>query len=130
MSIMNEKEKIRLEYVFDKISRNSLWDYLSTPTGLAGWFADDVSIRGNNYLFTWNRHTQEAEKTVASNHSFIRFRWLDEDPGAYFEFRIRTTEITGSTSLEITDFVEPEEKQEAISLWESQIKTLKRTLGI
>ena len=38
--------------------------------------------------------------------------------------------FTGSTALEITDFAEPNEKTDAIDLWDLQVEVLKRTLGI
>ena len=61
----------------------------------------------------------------------VRYRWLEEeDENAYFEFIIHTIELTGSTALEITDFAEPNEKTDAIDLWDSQVEVLKRTLGI
>ena len=61
----------------------------------------------------------------------IRYRWTDEeDTNAYFEFQIFTHELTGSTSLQITDFAEANEKHDSIDLWDTQIETLKRTLGI
>lgn len=61
----------------------------------------------------------------------VRYRWVDEeDPNAYFEFIIHNIELTGSTALEITDFTEPDEKADSIGLWDSQVETLKRTLGI
>ena len=49
---------------------------------------------------------------------------------AYFEFQIHTHELTGSTSLQITDFAEPDEKRDSIDLWDTQVEELKRTLGI
>jgi hypothetical protein len=45
-------------------------------------------------------------------------------------FQIFTHELTGSTSLQITDFAEANEKHDSIDLWDTQIETLKRTLGI
>ena len=61
----------------------------------------------------------------------VRYQW-DEDYGSpyYFEFLIRTYELTGATSLEITDFAEPEDLKDSIHLWDSQVEQLKRTLGI
>jgi uncharacterized protein YndB with AHSA1/START domain len=127
---MKVKEKIYLEYVFDKISKNSLWNYLTTPSGLSEWFADNVAVDGNTYFFTWNKSTQEARKAVMVYQSHIRFKWTDDAPNVFFEFRIQTVELTGAIALEITDFVEPEEKAETVNLWESQIKALRRILGI
>lgn len=125
-----EKERIHLEYVFDKVSKNSLWNHLTTPTGLSEWFADNVSIKNNTFTFSWNKMEQDAELIEYVQQSHARFRWLDEDETDYFEFRIHTTEITGAIVLEITDFVEENEREETINLWDSQIKTLKRSLGI
>ena len=99
-----KKEKFHIEYIFDKVSRRSLWNHLTTPPGLSAWFADDVIINGNIYVFKWNK--------------------------AYFEFQIHSHELTGSTSLQITDFAEQDEKKDSIDLWDTQVEELKRTLGI
>ena len=37
-----KKEKFHIEYIFDKVSRRSLWNHLTTPPGLSAWFADDA----------------------------------------------------------------------------------------
>ena len=127
------REKFLIEYVFNKASKNSLWNYLTTPTGLSEWFADEVTVKGNLYIFTWNKSPMEAEllSISISPNSKARFKWLDdENPDSYFEFGLHTDEITGAMVLEITDFAEPEDKEDAIVLWNSQVKELKRTLGI
>lgn len=126
-----EKEKFHVEYVFDKVSKTSLWNYISAPTGLAEWFADNVSVNGSIYTFTWSKYSNEAEVIGVNANNYIRFRWLDdEDPLAYFEFRLHKVELTGETTLEIIDFAENEEKEDTKFLWESQIKVLKRILGV
>ncbi len=125
------KEKIHLEYVFEKASKNTLWNYLTTPTGLSVWFADDVEVKDNFYTFIWNKSPAEAELLSIVPNTKVRFKWLDdENPESYFEFKLYADEITGAVVLEITDFAEPEEKDHAVSLWNSQVKLLKRTLGI
>ena len=64
------------------------------------------------------------------NGVFVRFKWTDEeDPKAFFEFRINVDELTSNVTLEITDFTLPEEKQECVDLWNEQISTLRRKLG-
>ncbi len=126
-----KKEKFHIEYIFDKVSRRSLWNQLTTALGLSAWFADKVIIEDNLYTFIWNKESQQAEVVNTKPESNIRYRWSDEeDENAYFEFRIHTIELTGSVSLEITDFSEPEEKKDSIALWDSQVEDLKRTLGI
>lgn len=126
-----KKEKFHIEYVFDTVSRRSLWNHLTTPPGLSSWFADDVSINDSKYLFKWNKEEQEAEVLAMKPEISIRYKWTDEeDPSSYFEFIIHTIELTGGIALEITDFAEPDEKQDAIELWDTQVEELKRTLGI
>jgi uncharacterized protein YndB with AHSA1/START domain len=124
------KEKFHIEYIFDTVSRRSLWNHLTTPPGLSSWFADRVEIRENKYVFKWNKEQQEAELIWLKPEVRVRYRWLDEDASTYFEFIIHTIELTGSIALEITDFAEPDEKQDAIGLWDTQVEELKRTLGI
>ena len=126
-----KKEKFHIEYIFDKVSRRSLWNHLTTPPGLSAWFADDVTINDNTYVFKWNRDEQEAEVLSVKPEISIRYRWTDEEEdNVYFEFLIHTVDLTGATALEITDFAEPDEKKDSINLWDSQVYELKRTLGI
>jgi len=124
-------EKFHIEFVFDKASKNSLWDYVSTVSGLSEWFADSVHINGKRFTFQWKNYSNEAEIIGIVPYSYIRFHWLeDENPATFFEFRLQRIELTGGITLEITDFAENNEKEDAIALWETQIKTLKRMLGI
>ena len=126
-----KKGKFHIEYVFDKVSRRSLWNHLTTPPGLSAWFADDVTINNKTYIFKWNKDEQEAEVLAVKPEISIRYRWTDEEEdNVYFEFLIHTVELTGATALEITDFAEPDEKKDSINLWDSQVEELKRTLGI
>jgi uncharacterized protein YndB with AHSA1/START domain len=126
-----KKEKFHIEYVFDKVSKRSLWNHLTTPPGLTLWFADEVDINGENYVFTWNKSSETARVEYLKPDTCIRFRWEEEeDEYAYFEFRLHTIELTGGVSLEITDFAEDAEKADAISLWDTQVDELKRTLGV
>ena len=126
-----KKEKFHIEYVFDNVSRRCLWNQLTTSVGLSAWFADDVVINGDNYKFIWNKTSQEANVIESKPESRIRYRWAEEDDeNAYLEFIIHKTELTGITSLEITDFAEPGEKRDSIDLWDSQVEELKRALGL
>jgi len=125
-----KKEKFHIEYVFDKVSKHSLWNHITTPPGLSCWFADGVEIDGNNYTFIWDKTFEQARLLEERPESSIRFCWEGEDESIYFEFHIYTVELTGAVLLEITDFADPDEKADAISLWDSQVEQLKRTLGV
>ena len=128
------KEKYHIEYIFEKVSNRSLWNHLTTPMGLAAWFADEVDMTPDACTFTWNKIREKAEIVSLKPEYLIRFRWLDEedeeDEAPYFEFYIHDIELTGATSFEITDFAEPGEKADAIALWDSQVEMLERSLGI
>ena len=126
-----KKEKYHIEYVFDKAGKAGLWDYISSVSGLGEWFADKVSVAGKIYTFTWKGHSADAEIVGISPNSYIRFHWLDDENSlTYFEFRLHKNELTGGIVLEITDFVEEHEKEDAINLWETEIKSLRRVLGL
>lgn len=124
------KEKFHIEYVFDKVSKRSLWNHITTPPGLSAWFADNVIIQGDTYIFSWDKTREKAQVISIKPELWIRFKWENETENIYFEFRIHTIELTGAVALEITDFAELSEKRDAISLWDSQVDALKRTLGV
>jgi len=122
------KQKIVLEYPINS-SQKVLYARLSTPGGLAEWFADDVNVRGNVFYFFWEGAEQVAELVQKKENKFIRFQWVDE-PECYFEFRINTDEITKDVALVITDFADEGEKEDTIDLWDTQINKLKHTIGL
>ena len=61
---------------------------------------------------------------------FIKLRWEDEeDEKAFFEYRIRVTDITKETILTVTDFAEKDELDSSRELWKSQLNDLAKALG-
>ena len=125
------KKKIILEYIINS-SPKVLFPRLSTPGGLSEWFANNVNINGNLFSFYWENSEQKADIVQKKENKYIRFRWVDsDDPESHwFEFRINTDDLTGDTALIITDFVEDEDKDSTIELWNSQIAKLKHVLGL
>ena len=127
------KEKFHIEFVMGNATQNSLWRMISQIDGLSEWFADEVTMNNNEsiYTFYWGKTSNEAEIISTKPQSSIRYRWTDEDDeNVYFEFLLHKLDLSGHMALEITDFAEPDEKGDAISLWESQVDELKRKLGI
>ncbi|GAF04367.1 START-like domain-containing protein [Saccharicrinis fermentans] len=123
------KEKIELEFII-KTSPSILFNRLSTPSGLSEWFADDVNVKGDKYTFIWEGTGQEAKLISKKDNKHIRFHWTDdEEENTYFEFSINVDEITGETALVVTDFIENDEKEDSIELWNQQIDQLKHGLG-
>jgi uncharacterized protein YndB with AHSA1/START domain len=125
---MNKKKKIRLEFPI-KASPALVYNCISTPSGLAQWFADDVDIYNNQYKFKWGKDEQVAELIKKVNNKVIKFKWADSKPDEYFEFEIIIDELTDDVALVITDFVETADEVNAMQLWESQVHDLKMSLG-
>ena len=128
---MEEKTKFEIEFPIHA-SPQLLFQYISTPSGLSEWFADNVNSRGELFTFIWDGSEESAKLLTKKSGERIKFKWLngeeDEDK-YYFEIRIQVDEITKDVSLMVTDFSEDDEVDEAKMLWENQISDLKQVLG-
>ena len=123
------KVKYSLEFPM-KSSTRVLYNRLSTAGGLSEWFADDVYVNGKIFTFVWDKSQEDAELIMRKDQKYVRFKWVDdEEDEYYFEFRINVHELTGDTSLIISDFAEEDEIDDAKDLWETQITALRQILG-
>ena len=76
------------------------------------------------------RHRNRPPARPACSTACLSASWLEEeDPKAFFEFRINVDELTNNVILEITDYAESDEKEDCVELWNKQVATLKRRLG-
>ncbi|RKR12834.1 hypothetical protein CLV91_1543 [Maribacter vaceletii] len=125
---MSDKIKYEIEFVIQS-SPQLLYQYLSTPSGLSEWFADNVNSRGELFEFIWDGAEEEAKLLKKKNDDFVRFAWVDNEDDSFFELKIIVDEITKDVSLFITDFAEEDELDEAKMLWENQVSDLKSILG-
>ncbi|WP_066217741.1 START-like domain-containing protein [Formosa haliotis] len=126
---MEDKIKFELEFPI-QVSPTLLYQYISTPSGLSEWFADNVNSRGELYKFIWDGAEEQAKLLSKKSGERIKFKWLhDEDAPYYFELRIQVDEITKDVSLIVVDFSEEDEIDETKMLWENQISDLKHVLG-
>ena len=127
---MSDRIKFEMEFPI-KVSQKLLFQYISTPSGLSEWFADNVNSRGEVFIFIWDDSEESAKLLRKNNNEKIQFQWLDdEDSDYYFELRIQFDEITKDVSLIVTDFADDEEEvEESKLLWTNQISDLKMVLG-
>jgi uncharacterized protein YndB with AHSA1/START domain len=125
---MPGKKKFELEFVIQS-SPQLLYQYLSTPSGLSEWFADNVNSRGERFTFIWDESEEVARLLKRKSDEFIRFTWENNADDSYFEMRILVDEITSDVSLFITDFAEEDEIEEAKMLWANQVGDLKQVIG-
>jgi len=128
------KNTVELEFTF-KTSPGMLFSRLSTPDGLAEWFADDVNLDGNIYTFIWDKSEHQAEMISMKENKYVRFRWLDnidnDDNTNYFEFKVSADQIVGGVALHVTEVIDQDDDlEDATSLWNYQIAELKRNLGV
>jgi len=126
---MDDKVKYEMEFPVH-VSPSLLYQYISTPSGLSEWYADNVNSRGELFSFIWDGSEEDANLISKKNNERVRFRWLeDEGTDYYFEIRIQVDEITKDVSIMITDFAEEDEIEEGKMLWENMISELKQLLG-
>jgi len=126
---MINKIKFELEFPI-QASPQLLFQYISTPSGLSEWFADNVNSRGELFTFIWDDSEEVAKLLTKKNGERIKFKWVeDDDDQSYFEIRIQVDGITKDVSLMVTDFSEDDEVEETKMLWDNQISDLKKVLG-
>ncbi|MDC1543356.1 START-like domain-containing protein [Flavobacteriaceae bacterium] len=128
---MSDKKSYSIEYDFHS-SPQLLFQYLSTPSGLSEWFADNVNSRGELFIFIWDDSEEQAKLIQKKNNDRVRFQWQNDEEDFdqyYFEFKIQVDEITKDVSLIITDFEEEDEIEESKMLWDNLVSDLKQVLG-
>jgi uncharacterized protein YndB with AHSA1/START domain len=128
---MDLKTRYEIEFPINS-SPQLLYQYISTPSGLSEWFADNVNSRGEFFTFIWDDSEEKARLCSKKSGEKVRFKWVDannKDTDYFFELNILVDEITKDVSLMVTDFAEKDEIKEATQLWENQISDLKHVIG-
>ena len=128
---MDSKIRYEIEFPINS-SPQLLYQYISTPSGLSEWFADNVNSRGEFFTFIWDDSEEKARLCSKKTGEKVRFKWVDannQDTDYYFELNILVDEITKDVSLMVVDFALEDEISEAKLLWENQISDLKHVIG-
>jgi uncharacterized protein YndB with AHSA1/START domain len=121
-------KKIELEYQI-RSSPSVLFSRLSSASGLAEWFADNVMVEGSRYTFIWGKTNQTAELLSVRPQESVKFKWLENDEPAEFEFSIVMGEIIEDLSLIVVDHVEEEDEPDVVKLWDASINRLRKAIG-
>ena len=134
--------KIKFENEYEmRASQKILYPYLNTASGLAQWFADDVTIDEDKvYHFIWDDEEQRARLANKRREHFVRFEYLpdhtngqegsqDEEDQSYVEFSLEKSEITQSVFLRVVDYSDIEDEEELHDIWEGMITSLRETVG-
>jgi len=125
-----DKVKFELEIPI-RASPHMLYQYISSPSNLQEWFADNVNSRGKIFTFEWDGVEEKAELISKKSDERIRFKWLEsEGDDSYFEIKIQVDALTKDVSFIIIDFADDEDEvEESKQLWENQIDELKNIIG-
>src|SRR5690606_25557660 len=73
---MAEKVKFEMEFPMN-VSTPLLYQYISTSSGLAEWFAENVISRGEVFTFVWNGEQEKARMIAKKSSERVKFRWVD-----------------------------------------------------
>jgi len=128
---MDHKVRYEIEFPINS-SPQLLYQYISTPSGMSEWFADNVNSRGEFFTFIWNDSEEKARLASKKSGEKVKFKWVDDnnkDTDLFFELHILVDELTKDVSLLVVDFADEDEVDEAKLLWENQISDLKHLLG-
>lgn len=125
---MQDFVKYEMEFIFH-VSPHLLYQYISTPSGLSEWFADNVNSRGEVFTFIWGDVAEKAKLVRKKSEELVRFRWQQYPQETFFEMKIEVDELTQDVSLFVTDFAPSTEVEDAKLLWNNQIEDLKHVLG-
>ena len=66
-------KEIKLEFYL-KTSPAVLFSRISTPSGLAEWFADNVNSRGEFFTFSWNDTEENARLASKKTGEKVKFK--------------------------------------------------------
>jgi len=118
-------------------SKKMLFPYLNTASGLAQWFADDVTIDEDHiFTFKWDSEIQRARVAGHRANSYVRYEFLDQEQKQgssnepwYIEFRIEENELTQSVFLKVIEYSDMEDQEEQRGLWENLLYNLRETIG-
>ena len=113
-------------------SKKMLYPYISTASGLAQWFADDVNINEDKeFSFLWDGEENRAKLVVNRASTVVKFEFADEedpeDP-AYIEIFLDMNELTQEVFIRISDYSDID-ADECQDLYEGLVHELKEIVG-
>lgn len=123
---MNGLEKFTLEFQIG-VSSKLLYTLISTPEGLAHWFAESVKVEDDVFHFTWEGSQQAARLVQTKSNVSVKFQWMDDfHKDLFLEMQIIQEPMSSAVSLQITDYAEAGELDLSQRLWQTQVGHLQR----
>jgi uncharacterized protein YndB with AHSA1/START domain len=131
------KSKFTFEYEINA-SKKMLYPYFTTASGLAQWFADDVTVDEDHvFNFIWEAEDHKAKMVSHRTNSYAKFVFLtlkdeedeEEEGPNYLEFRLEENEMTQTTFIKVADYSDFDDKEEQAELWTNLFHGLKEIVG-
>ena len=128
------KQKFMGEYSINA-SRNMLFPYLSTASGLSLWFADDVNINNINktLIFIVDGEEKIARIDSVKKNRYVKFSFLEDGEVRkdhdYLEFKLEINELTQSVFIRIVEYTETDDLEESFQIWDNLLSQLKEIIG-
>lgn len=126
--------KFEKEYEF-RASAKLLFQYISTPSGLADWFCDDVQFDNlsHKFNFIWDDSDHWAKLSVQKPNKHTKFEFehngaIGDEP-AYLDFRLEANDMTQSVFLKVTDYSANTDHEELEELWDGLVHSLREVVG-
>ena len=117
-----------------RASKKMLYPYISTASGLAQWFADDVNINEDkDFNFIYDDADHRAKMVAHRLNQYVKFEFPDdldeEDDPSYVELHLEENELTQTVYLKVVDYSDFDDNQEQYELWEDLVHSLKDIVG-
>ena len=121
-----------------KASRKMLFPYITTPSGLSQWFADDVKVNEDKiYTFSWDEEQAQARLTAQRLNKFVKFEFLNDTPeddgtlseNPMMEIQLEENDLTGTVFLNVNDSVTADNEEEFRVLWNQMADSLREIVG-
>ena len=72
---MDHKIRYELEFPVNS-SPQLMYQYISTPSGLQEWFADNVNSRGEFFTFIWDDVEENARLASKKTGEKVKFQFI------------------------------------------------------
>lgn len=130
----------KIKFVSDyqiNTSKKIIYPYLSTASGLAQWFADDVVINEDKvYNFIYDGENHYARPVIMRINHHVKFEFFDpsdeeevDTDHPFIEFKLEENELTQTFYLRVIEYGDAYDEQEQRSIWEGLINGLKEIIG-
>ncbi|MDA7502002.1 START-like domain-containing protein, partial [Chitinophagales bacterium] len=83
----------------------------------------------NDFSFFWDGSEEKAKMIEAIEDQRVRYVMEDSEEDEYLEFRIEKSELSNTTILFVSEFMDEDDVEDQRLFWDTQITRLKGRVG-